>query len=90
MTTLQPKRGLEIYQHRMKIELTFRHCKDLIHLPKFMNKRQDFLEKMISLTFIAFVVGLLFGEAIRDATYGHLDISQIKEFLFAEIPMSVS
>jgi len=90
MTTLEPKRGLEIYQHRMKIELTFRHCKDLLHLPKLMNKRQDYLEKMISLTFIAFVVGLLFGEAVRDVTYGHLELNQIKEFLFAEVPKSVS
>ena len=90
MTTLEPKQGLEIYQHRMKIELTFRHCKDLLHLPKLMNKRQDYLEKMISMTFIAFVVGLLFGEAIRDITYGHLELNQIKEFLFAELPKSVS
>ena len=90
MTTLEPKRGLQIYQHRMKIELTFRHCKDLLHLPKLMNKRQDYLEKMISLTFIAFVVGLLFGEAVRDVTYGHLELNQIKEFLFAEVPKSVS
>ncbi len=40
MTTLEPKRGLEIYLKRMKIEQTFRDCKDLLHLTKLMNKKQ--------------------------------------------------
>jgi hypothetical protein len=31
MTSLEPKRGLEIYQQRMKIEQTFKDCKDLLH-----------------------------------------------------------
>jgi hypothetical protein len=44
MTSLEPERGLEIYQTRMKIEETFRNCKDLLHLLKVMNKRQDNLE----------------------------------------------
>jgi hypothetical protein len=90
MTTLEPKRGLNIYKQRMKIELTFRHCKDLLHLPKLMNKRQDYLEKMITLVFIAFVIGLLFGEAVRDVTYGHLELEQIKNFLFSAVPKSIS
>lgn len=90
ITTLEPKRGLNIYKQRMKIELTFRHCKDLLHLPKLMNKRQDYLEKMITLVFIAFVIGLLFGEAVRDVTYGHLELEQIKNFLFSAVPKSIS
>jgi hypothetical protein len=49
MTSLEPERSLEIYQARMKIEETFRDCKDLLHLPKVMNKRQENLEKMIAL-----------------------------------------
>ena len=89
MTTLEPKQGLEIYLQRMKIELTFRHCKDLLHLPILMNKRQDYLEKMISLVFIAFVVGLLFGEAIRDVTYGRLEPDQIQAHWLNDLPAAL-
>ena len=74
----------------MKIELTFRHCKDLLHLPKLMNQRQDYLEKMIALTLMAFIIALLFGEAQRDVTYGKLDPQQIENGLFGEIPESFS
>jgi len=90
MTTLETHQGLAIYQQRMKIELTFRHCKDLLHLPKLMNKRQDYLEKMITLAFIAFVVGLLFGEAVRDVTYGLLEPDQIQDHWLTDIPQNVS
>lgn len=44
MTTLEPKRGLEIYLKRMKIEETFKDCKGLLHLPRLMNKKQAILE----------------------------------------------
>lgn len=74
----------------MKIEMTFRHCKDLLHLPKLMNKRQDYLENMIALTFIAFVIALLFGEAQRDVTYGNLDPCQLEKNVLPEVPDQVS
>ena len=90
MTTLDPKLGLDIYLQRMKIELTFRHCKDLLQLPRLMNKRQDYLEKMISLVFIAFVIGLLFGEAIRDVTYGRLDPAQIQPHWLNGLPVTLT
>lgn len=73
MTSLPPERGLEIYNARMKIDQSFRDCKDLLHLPKVMNKRQDNMEKMIALALIAYTVGLLFGEVIRDVTYGQIE-----------------
>jgi len=44
ITSLEPKRGLEIYLQRMKIEETFKDCKDLLHLTKLMNKKQPLLE----------------------------------------------
>jgi len=81
MTTLEPKRGLEMYQKRMKIEQTFRDCKDLLHLPKLMNKLQHHLEQMIALTLIAYTVGLWFGEALRDVTYGKLNPTQLPDSL---------
>lgn len=81
MTTLEPKRGLEIYLQRMKIEQTFRDCKDLLHLPKLMNKLQHHLEQMIALTLIAFTIGLWFGEALRDVTYAKLKPAQLPNTL---------
>jgi hypothetical protein len=90
ISSLEPKTALQIFENRMKIEMTFRHCKDLLHLPKLMNKRQDYLEKMIALTLIAFVIALLFGEAQRDVTYGKLDPQQIEKCLLGEIPKSCS
>ena len=90
ISSLDPKAALRIFQHRMKIEMTFRHAKDLLHLPKLMNKRQDYLEKMIALTLMAFIIALLFGEAQRDVTYGKLDPQQIQESLFGDLPEQLS
>jgi hypothetical protein len=81
MTSLKPKRGLEIYLKRMKIEQTFRDCKDLLHLTNLMNKKQPLLEQMIALSLLAYVVGIWFGEAIRDVVYGKLDIAQVPDAL---------
>ncbi len=39
-----------------------------------MNKQQRYLEQMIALSLIAYVVGVWFGEAIRDVVYGKLDL----------------
>jgi hypothetical protein len=44
VTTLEPKKGLKIYQQGMKTEQTFRDCKDLLHLSNLMNKPQYHLE----------------------------------------------
>jgi hypothetical protein len=81
ITTLEPKRGLEIYLKRMKIEETFRDCKDLLHLPKLMNKKQPHLEQMIALCLLAYIIGVWLGEAIRDVMYGNLDIPQVPDAL---------
>jgi len=78
ITSLEPKRGLDIYLQRMKIEESFRDCKDLLHLNKLMNKKQDHLEKMIALALLAYVVSTWLGEAIRDATFGGLDPDHIQ------------
>jgi Transposase DDE domain len=84
MTTLEPQCGLEIYFQRMKIEQTFRDCKDLLHLPKLMNKKQRYLEQMIALSLIAFTIGLWIGEAIRDVVYGGVPSDQIQAGLFGK------
>ena len=81
MTTLEPKRGLEIYLQRMKIEETFRDCKDLLQLSKLMNKKQSLLEQMIALCLLAYAIGVWLGEALRDVTYGHLELDQVPDAL---------
>lgn len=90
MTTLDPKHGLEIYLKRMKIEETFRDCKDLLHLTKLMNKKQSHLEQMIALSMLAYIAGVWLGEAIRDVVYGHLNVSQIAEALLNRPPVDVN
>lgn len=89
ITTLKPEEGLEIYQQRMKIEQTFRDCKDLLHLPKLMNKHQHHLEQMIALTLIAYNLGLWFGEALRDVTYGHIKPSQVQLYLIGKLKVDL-
>lgn len=90
MTSLDPKRALEIYQKRMKIEQTFRDCKDLLHLTKLMNKTQALLEQMIALTLIAYVVGVWLGETIRDVVYAKLDIAHVPDALLNKPPIDAN
>lgn len=84
ITSLEPERGLAIYQQRMKIEESFRDCKDLLHLGKLMNKQQRYLEQMIALSLIAYVAGLWLGEALRDVVYGKLSLTQVAETLLKQ------
>lgn len=81
ITSLEPERGLEIYLKRMKIEETFRDCKDLLRLTKLMNKKQSNLEQMLALCLLIYTMGVWLGEAIRDVVYGHLEVSQLTDAL---------
>jgi hypothetical protein len=69
MTNLDAEEGLGIYQERMKIEEAFKDLKSLLCIDKLMNKRQEYMEKMIAMVLIAYCIGLLVGEAIRDYLY---------------------
>jgi hypothetical protein len=90
ITSLEPKRSLELYLKRMKIEETFRDCKDLLHLNKLMNKKQPLLEQMIALSLLAYVAGVWFGEALRDMVFGQLDITQLADALRNKLPVDVN
>jgi hypothetical protein len=90
IASLEPKRSLELYLKRMKIEETFKDCKDLLHLSKLMNKKQTLLEQMIALSLLAYVVGVWFGEAIRDIVYGQLDIAQLADALRNKPPIDAN
>lgn len=70
MTNLDPRRGLQIYLGRMKIEQSFRDLKSLLHLDQVMNQRQVLMEKMVALVLLAFSIGLWVGEGLRDEVYG--------------------
>lgn len=90
MTTLEPKRGLEIYLRRMKIEQTFKDCKDLLHLTKLMNKKQALLEQMIALCLLTYVAGVWLGEALRDVVFGKIEIASLPQALLNRTPVDAN
>jgi hypothetical protein len=68
-SNLEPEKALEIYRSRMKIEQSFRDLKGLLGLEKVMSKKLENLEKLIAFMLLAYAVGLLIGETIRDEVY---------------------
>ena len=69
ISNLPPEEALEIYSCRMKIEESFRDLKSQLNLDKIMNKKRDNMEKMIALVLLAYSIGLLLGEGVRDRIY---------------------
>lgn len=90
MTNLEPQYGREVYQARMKVEMTFRDCKDRLRLTRVMNKTQQNMEKLVGLALIVYTIGVLFGEAVRDVAYGHADPDHIPELLFGDLPEEIT
>ncbi len=45
---------------------------------------------MIALSLLAYVVGVWFGEAIRDVVYGKLDITQVPDALLNKPPVDAN
>jgi hypothetical protein len=76
MSNLAPERALAIYAARMKIEEAFRDLKNLLNLDKLMNKSQRQMEQMAALVMLAFTIGLLVGETLRDTLYGAPESAQ--------------
>ena len=70
MTNLPAEAGGQIYFARMKIEQSFRDLKNLLHLEKVMNKQQAKMEQVVAWVLLAFTLGLLVGEELRDVLYG--------------------
>ncbi len=60
-SNLEPQQALEISRGRMKIEQSFRDVKGLLGLEKAMPKKL-----LIAFMLLAYAVGLLVGETIRD------------------------
>lgn len=86
MTDLQPEVGLQIYFQRMKIDESFRDLKNLLRLDKLMNKKSEYMEKMIALMMLAYSIGVLTGEGIRDAIFAEPLKARAKVPLTERIP----
>lgn len=70
MSNLPAEVGGQIYFARMKIEESFRDLKNLLHLEKMMNKQQAKMEQVVAWVLLAFTLGCLVGEELRDVLYG--------------------
>ncbi len=70
ITDLAPDPALELYQRRMQIEESLRDLKSLLGLGRLMNKQRVYMEKMVALLLMAYAIGLLVGEELRDLVYG--------------------
>ncbi len=79
-----PEEALRLYRSRMKIEQQFRDFKSLLHLEKLMNKSRDHLEKMVALCCIAYTIGVLVGEKLRDRV--HRGSEKKMEALLGTVP----
>ena len=73
MTDLAPEQALKLYQQGMKIEESFRDLKSLLGIHKAMNKGQRNMEQVMALAMMAYAIGLLVGEALRDRLHGGPD-----------------
>ena len=66
----EPELALSIYILREQIDESFRDLKSLLNLNKIMNKKRTNMEKMVALILLAYAIGLLVGETVRDYVYG--------------------
>jgi hypothetical protein len=86
MTDLPAERGLDLYFQRMKIEESFRDLKHHLHLDTLMNKQPEQMEKMVALVMLAFSIGVLAGEGVRDAVFGERPHGQAGQATAERIP----
>ncbi|MFN3466492.1 MAG: transposase [Candidatus Brocadiales bacterium] len=69
ITTLPPEEALRTYQARMKIEESFKDLKGLLGIEGVMNRKRENMEKMVAMVLIAYALGLLIGEWLREKLY---------------------
>jgi len=69
ISNLPPKKAMEIYRLRMKIEESFKDMKSLLNIEKIMNQKRENMEKMVSMVLLSYSIGLLIGETIRETVY---------------------
>ena len=71
ITDLSPQEALSIYRERMAIEEGFRDLKGLLGLERLMNKAQGYLEGMVASVLMAYGIGLMLGEVLREMIFGN-------------------
>jgi hypothetical protein len=57
---------VDVYEERMKIKQTFKDSKSLLDVQKVMSKKRAQLEIALALVLLAYGLGLMMGEAVRD------------------------
>ena len=65
VTNLPAEQGLAFYLQRMKIDEAFKDLKSLLGMDKMMHQKRHWMEQMVSLTLIAYAIGLVLGETLR-------------------------
>jgi len=69
MTNLPAEQGLAFYLQRMKIDEAFKDLKSLLGMDKMMHQKRHWMEQMVSLTLIAYAIGLVLGETLRSHVF---------------------
>ncbi len=89
ITDLDPREALSIYRKRMRIEESFRDLKGLLGLERLMNKAQGYLEGMVALVLMAYGIGLVLGEVVREMIFGSSRNYRLYSGLFVLLKIGV-
>jgi len=63
---IDTKKALRLYKLRMKIESTFKDCKDKLGIGKNMSKTKDNTIKMLRMAMLAYALAILLSERLRE------------------------
>jgi len=66
-----PNQALKWYLQRMKIEESFRDIKSLLGVTENMNRQRLWMERTMGLVLLAYAMGYLAGELLRDLAWGN-------------------
>ena len=89
ITDLDSEEALSIYRKRMAIEESFRDLKSLLGLERLMNKAQEYLEGMVALVLMAYGIGLMLGEVLREMIFGKSKKYRLYSGLFVLLKLKV-
>jgi len=65
------EQALKWYLQRMKIEESFRDIKSLLGVTENMNRQRLWMERTMGLVLLAYAIGYLAGELLRDIAWGN-------------------
>jgi len=73
----------------MAIEEGFRDLKGLLGLERLMNKAQGYLEGMVASVLMAYGIGLMLGEVLREMIFGNSKRYRLYSGLFVLLKLRV-